>query len=113
MNTYLASSLNDLMRMKHDIEKINIVGQKNLVAEILARGLMTNQHSWWIKIISLGSKERVYRVWRRMFNNNEEVFDEMFSASIRHMISGNDTENATSVGGWSQREINIVANLMA
>jgi len=43
----------------------------------------------------------------------DDMLCNFFGGVVEHIISGHDTEQADSVGGYSQREIDLIANYMS
>jgi hypothetical protein len=85
----------------------------SLMAVICGLGLM-RPRGWFrmaVKVISWRHREPKHAAYLRMFIMGERGLNlakEIRAQTVQHILQGRDTEDADSVGGFSQREINII-----
>ncbi len=53
------------------------------------------------------------KVWEIMTAFDPTIYDDFVSCTINHIRGGEDTEDADSVGGFSQREIDLVCDYIS
>jgi hypothetical protein len=113
MSTLSASNHRDLTALRIRVFKLKRPEQIDFLASMLAFDLMRTQHSWWVRIMALGRKHRIATIWQRLFRKREEAFYETMSGTMHHLLYGYDTEEIHSVGGFSQRELDVVAAIVS
>lgn len=66
-----------------------------------------------LRIISFFKKSQDYKqIVYLLFLKNPNLADALITDTTDHMKYGKDTEDKDSVGGFSQREINIIENIL-
>jgi hypothetical protein len=115
---YRASDRDDLRRLANDIRDVPGPNRPTLVAAINAAGLMKGP-LWWrlaARLVQLrhwcSLFDAYYRIYRAPHPKAPQVVDALLDDTARHAQFGDDREDEDSVGGFSQREIDILATIL-
>lgn len=108
-----ATSLNDVGEFANQLDNSPHSTKVHLVAYTLSEGLMQMPFPFGILtgLLKLvrgkdGIKKFVYII----SNAHVDIFNQMYNDTISHMLYGTDREDKNSVGGFSQRELNLICN---
>ena len=102
---------------KNDIELLSILirannGSWQLAADICSLGLMNFKEPFIQDVIKQtrekGELGNLYTFFYMVNEIDPTIITDFIDSSAEHAISGNDTEDEDSVGGWSQREIDLL-----
>jgi hypothetical protein len=108
---YSAASRIDLEYFASQMRKAGNVTKTNIVVLVIIKKLMFPP--WWLRLmlgglrLIRGEKGVVLMLWM-LSAKNPEIIETMYSQTIDHMLTGKDREERTSVGGFSQRELDMV-----
>jgi hypothetical protein len=84
-------------------------------ALIMDKGVMVPQQ-WWVRLplwIAVRRGMSRFDFWKVFYDHQPKFALDLLEATARHAIDGVDREQPNSVGGFSQREINFLANTIA
>lgn len=119
---YKASSKEDLHALVVKIESLNPEQTWKFVSKVHSQGLMK------IRPVDLPEFGITEEAFGKILNQSSSLaYDTLFAGLSRtapdeltafsqqtcqHLLFGNDTEENTSVGGFSQRELNILVDIL-
>lgn len=108
---YSAKSRADIERLAADIENLPVRRKIVVGARCFADGLMVMP--LWVRIclsfaVWRHGKLAAYYLWfLRMEQADPGNADDMWQQIVQHMLNGKDREDRGSVGGFSQRELDM------
>lgn len=109
---YRASSKEDLKNLALALKDLPAEQMVAVQSTVTAEGLMLVPFPFNLVFSFIEwrhGKQNAHRAfWTRIYNQDPASFGRLFGDTIRHMLLGKDREEKTSVGGFSQRELDIV-----
>ena len=110
--TYKANSKKDVARLAQRIRDTPADNRWQLAAEIVYLGLMNFREAPIQDIIKHARYTKNIKALYAFFTvfdvMEKQIIDFFIEDTAKHAINGNDTEDEDSVGGWSQREIDLL-----
>lgn len=109
---YSADNRSDVMHLAFVVEMTPDDRQPAVAAAIVANDLMRGP--WWFQIMAGFIRLRGNTAPRLTFalGRLPEVANDIIRATARHIRHGEDREEASSVGGLSQRETEIMVSII-
>lgn len=112
--TFYADSRDSVAAFARAIRNIPAQNQPAFSAAILSMGLMRTH--WWLHLaVWLGCRFRggePYDRWLMLFKRYPDVAGQVVRGTAQWAETGRDSYDATSVGGYSQVEINQIEGLI-
>ncbi len=110
---WLASSRRDMMDLAWAVECVRVEDETFVAAHIVMNNLMLVS-PWWFRVLFwLMKKSRnPFGVLSHFYTNQPEEARHLLTETARHIRHGTDREEASSAGGFSQREVNIMAAIL-
>lgn len=107
-----ASSRDDILRLATLIRGIEGEDRCQFAAVITDLGLMKVKHAQVTGAIemlkSVRGKRGLIDFFTFLFVIEPNALEEFIEDTIDHILNGVDSEDIDSVGGWSQREVNLL-----
>lgn len=109
---YSAANSSDVMHLAFVVEMTPDDRQPAVAAAVVANDLMRGP--WWFQVIVGLIRLRGNTAQRLTFalTRLPEVATDIIRATARHIRHGKDREDASSVGGLSQRETEIMVSIL-
>lgn len=107
---YQASSREDLEHLAGMMDLLTDARKAAGVAAIHAHGLMLPRGILALAVMFprfVGGKASVTKFFQQLYLRDAKSMNAMWDQTREHMLRGKDTEDRNSVGGWSQRELDI------
>ena len=113
MSRLLASSRSDVMDLAWALETTPGHQDAAVAAAIISNGLMLGP--WWFRLLVAVMRRRGAPAARlRLFYERQpDEARRLIMATCRHIRHGEDREDASSAGGFSQRETDLLVQIMA
>lgn len=115
---YRADNHDDLLRLSQDIRDVPEQNRWAFAACISALGLMHGP-LWWrasARLVQLRWRCSLEGAYSRLYSaphpQARKVVETLIDATARHARFGVDREDKTSVGGFSQRELDALTQLL-
>jgi hypothetical protein len=112
MVTYDASDINSLRKLETAIRNLYFKNKCVFSAFCICSNMMKAENSvhFFIWLKKTFSRKTKLEVWSNLFYLHAELLDEFINGFVEHMLNGKDAESKNSIGGFSQREIDIITN---
>lgn len=107
---YRASSREDLEHLAGMMDRLTDARKAAGVAAIHANGLMLPRGVLKLAVMFprlAGGKAGITKFFQQLYLRDAASMNAMWDQTREHMLRGKDTEDKNSVGGWSQRELDI------
>lgn len=107
-----ATSHKDITCLAFGLASVKEVDRWKIVATVHMLGLMkfksrTFRFFLWL-IRRVRGKAGVFAFFEQLQKRSQETIDEFLEQTVMHIMNGEDTEDADSVGGLSQRELDLL-----
>jgi len=110
---FKASSRRDMTDLAWLVETVTLRNEAKVAANIIHNNLMIVQPWWWRVLFWLIKTRRNALVGLvHFYENQHEEARHLLTETARHIRHGKDREEASSVGGFSQREVNIMTAIL-
>lgn len=110
---WLASSRRDVMDLAWAVECVTVEDETFVAAHIVMNNLMLVSPWWWRVLFWLMKRSRnPFGVLSHFYTSQPEEARHLLTETARHIRHGKDREEASSVGGFSQREVNIMTTIL-
>lgn len=108
MKTFLASSQKDVNTLAALLETAPPPYRPDIAARIIHGDLMRGP--WWFQglLWIIRRRRAPLQRLRVLYARSPNLADDLIKDTAKHMRHGHDREDATSVGGFSQREMNLM-----
>lgn len=109
----LATSRRDVTVLAWMVEDVSEQDQARVAAHIIHNSLMIIRPWWWRILFWLIKTRRNALVGLvHFYNSQPSEARHLLTETARHIRHGVDREQASSVGGFSQREVNIMTAIL-
>lgn len=112
---YRADSRLSVRQLAMDLLDVPIANHPAISATLMDRGIMAPtqlmvKFALWI-VRKRGLRD--YDFWMDYYKRQPKEATNTIEQTVTHIVEGQDREEASSVGGFSQREVNTLANVIA
>lgn len=94
--------------------------REEIAAYVVARSIMKfpSKPQYWLLILvtwslrKLKGEAAVFHVWKNMVSTRPDILEGVLDGMYLHMYEGKDAFESTSIGGFSQRELDELADVL-
>ena len=107
---YDATSKADMARLAKNLATTPGPDYWMVLGHIYDLGLMKfrGPMAWALRLSRLKGKTGVFQFFKILQDRFPDVVKDCMLSPIEHALTGTDSENPSSFGGWSQREVDLL-----